>query len=218
MSERPQPDAAAPHADGFDLARARLEALYAAHATAVHAYARRRTDTATAEDVVAETFLVAWRRRERLPTGDPLPWLYATARHVLANQRRGERRRDALTARIAREPMAGVGAAPAASGVSEEGERLLRALATLRPDDREALLLIAWEELPPARAAAALECSRATFNVRLHRARKRLEAAIERLRAQDEDRALLEARLGARAAVAPAADEPAADPRTEARI
>jgi RNA polymerase sigma-70 factor (ECF subfamily) len=182
--------------------RARLEALYAAHAAAVHAYARRRTDAAAADDAVAETFLVAWRRLDRVPAGDPLPWLFATARHVLANQRRGDARRAALSARLHAEP-----APPQpAGGVSDEGARLLRALATLSATDREALLLIAWEGLEPARAAAALGCTRATFNVRLHRARKRLE------------RALAGERAGEAAAPAPAAapsDRRADRPRPE---
>jgi RNA polymerase sigma-70 factor (ECF subfamily) len=157
-----------------------LEALYAAHAAAVHAYARRRVDPAAAEDVVADTFLVAWRRLDALPVADPLPWLLATARHVVANQRRGDARRAALRARISAEQATSL--APSAwpeHGVSDDGERLLRALASLRPADREALLLVAWEGLTPARAAAALECSRAAFHVRLHRARRRLKAAIE---------------------------------------
>lgn len=171
--------------------RTRLEALYAEHAAAVHAYARRRIDAASAEDVVAETFLTAWRRLERVPA-DALPWLYATARHVLANHRRGDARRVALAARMMRERVsggasggsggAGGSAVPGVSALSDEGERLLRALAALRPADREALLLIGWEELSPARAAAALECSTAAFNVRVHRARRRLEAALERER------------------------------------
>jgi len=56
----------------------------------------------------------------------------------------------------------------------------MTALAGLRERDREVLLLVAWEGLEPARAAAALECSRAAFAVRLHRARRRLAAALER--------------------------------------
>ena len=56
--------------------------------------------------------------------------------------------------------------------------RLLRALGSLRERDREVLMLIAWEGLQPARAAAALECSRRTLAVRLHRARQRLAAAL----------------------------------------
>ena len=155
--------------------RARLEALYAEHAAAVHAYARRRADAATAEDAVAETFLVAWRRLRDVPSADPLPWLYATARHVLANQRRGDARRAALSARLQRERPAPPAAEP---GVSEEGAALLRALAALRPADREVLLLTAWEGLEPARAAVVLGCTRAALHVRLHRARRRLEAAL----------------------------------------
>ncbi len=116
----PRADAAAASRAGAapDPARGRLEALYAEHAAAVHAYARRRTDPASAEDLVAETFLVAWRRLDRVPA-DALPWLYATAGRLLANHRRGEARRAALVARAGRERafvagVAGVGAAAAA--------------------------------------------------------------------------------------------------------
>lgn len=193
--------------------RARLEALYGEHAAAVHAYARRRIDPASAEDVVAETFLVAWRRLDRVPAHDPLPWLFATARHVLANHRRGDARRAALTARIGNERAA------AAHGllderVSDDGERLLRALATLRPADREVLLLVAWEDLPPARAAAALECSRTAFHVRLHRARRRLQAALEHGR--EAETALLDAAAGSPADDTRMSDAAAESP-TEAR-
>jgi RNA polymerase sigma factor (sigma-70 family) len=160
--------------------RARLEALYRAHAAAVHAYARRRIeDSSAAEDVVAETFLIAWRRLDRVPAADPLPWLYATARNVLANHRRGEARRSALHARMLNEPEA----TPAHDDdAAEAGGQVLRALAALRPGDREALMLIAWEGLSPARAAAALGCSRPALRVRLHRARRRLAAALDRER------------------------------------
>lgn len=167
--------------------RARLEALYSAHAAAVHAYARRRTDAAAAEDAVAETFLVAWRRLDRVPAEDPLPWLFATARHVLSNQRRGDARREALKARLGLERPAAPEALNPANGVSDEGGRLLRALATLGPADQEALLLTAWDGLEPARAAVALGCSRGAFNVRIHRARKRLERALARERAAEEE-------------------------------
>ncbi|MDO8184596.1 sigma-70 family RNA polymerase sigma factor [Conexibacter sp. JD483] len=188
-ADRAAPAAApSPPAGGADPARARLEALYVAHAVAVHAYARRRTDPASAEDLVAETFLVAWRRLDRVPA-DALPWLYATAGRLLANHRRGEARRAALAARVGRERavVAGIGGAAAGgTELSDDGERLLRGLAALRPADREALLLTAWEGLEPARAATAMGCTKATFHVRLHRARRRLEAALERERAAAE--------------------------------
>jgi len=154
----------------------RFEALYARHARAVLAYAGRRTDPQTAQDVLAETFLVAWRRRGDVPD-DALPWLYAVAGNTLHNQRRAARRQVAVGARLAAEPVAD----DAGSTSRDEGEDvgLLRALATLRPIDREALLLTAWEDLDPARAARAAGCSRATFNVRLHRARRRLARALQ---------------------------------------
>lgn len=167
--------------------RARLEALYRAHAAAVHAYARRRVDDpAAAEDIVAETFLIAWRRLERVPLADPLPWLYATARNVVANHRRGEDRRSALHARMLSErPAEGAADDHAAQAAAQ----LLRALATLRPADRETLLLIAWEGLSPERVAAALGCSRPALRARLHRARRRLAVALERARSDDSTHA-----------------------------
>jgi RNA polymerase sigma factor (sigma-70 family) len=147
--------------------RARFVALYEAHAGAVLAYARRRVGEHEAEDVLAETFLVVWRRHARIPD-DALPWLYAVAGNVIRNRRRAERRREALVARMAAQPSFGDAPDP----------RLQEALAALKPLDREALLLTAWEGLEPARAARAAGCSRATFNVRLHRARKRLAQAL----------------------------------------
>ena len=85
---------------------ARFEAIYRAYADAVHAYARRRTAVAAADDVVSETFLVVWRRLPDVPDA-PLPWLLGIARRVLANRRRSESRNEALTHRLAgTEPLA----------------------------------------------------------------------------------------------------------------
>jgi RNA polymerase sigma-70 factor (ECF subfamily) len=151
--------------------RERFAALYEAHGAAVLAYARRRVGADDAEDVLAETFLVAWRRRRDVPA-DALPWLYAVAGNVVRNRLRAGRRRDALRARIA------AGTAPAEAAPDP---KLRDALARLKPIDREALLLTAWEQLPPERAARAAGCSRATFHVRLHRARGRLAQALAQL-------------------------------------
>ena len=85
--------------------RGAFEDLFAAHYWAVRAYVLRRAPAASAEDVIAETFLVAWRRLDSLGE-DPLPWLFGVARHVMANQQRAERRRGALTDRL-RELVAG---------------------------------------------------------------------------------------------------------------
>lgn len=154
--------------------RARLEAAYAAHGRAVLAYAMRRTDPDTASDVLSEVFLAAWRRIDELPA-EPLPWLLGTARRVLANQRRGDERRAALTERI---EGAYVGWTPSAA--DELGDRaVLEALATLSESDREALMLVAWDGLTPGEAAEALGMRAPAFTMRLSRARRRLAAALD---------------------------------------
>lgn len=150
----------------------RFETLFDAHYRSVLAYALRRVDAALAEDVAAETFLVAWRRLHRVPA-DPLPWLYGVARKTIANQRRGIRRRGRLIARLKQDAPDEVGAWDIADRVAERTD-VLAALARLSERDRETLRLVAWEGLETARAARAAGCSAAAFSVRLHRARRRL--------------------------------------------
>jgi RNA polymerase sigma factor (sigma-70 family) len=150
---------------------AALEALWHDWHRHVLAYALRRADRATAEEVVAETFVIAWRRLDDVPE-PPLPWLLGVARRVLANMRRGEQRRAALLERLRRERRE---VPVAASG---ETGRALAALATLSERDREALLLHAWEELDHAGAGTVMGCSAASFAVRLHRARERFARAL----------------------------------------
>lgn len=151
-------------------ADARFEQLYRAHAGRVRAYALRRTTPAAADDVVADVFLVAWRRLTDVPD-QPLPWLLGVARRVLANRRRADSRSAALTQRMA----ADHAPQPAAPDVDE---RALAALATLSDPDRELLMLIAWDELDQAEVASTLGVRRNTVAVRLHRARQRFAAAL----------------------------------------
>jgi RNA polymerase sigma factor (sigma-70 family) len=142
---------------------------------------RRLPDRSVAEDVAAETFLIAWRRLDEVP-GDPLPWLLGTARHVIHNELRSSRRRDRLTARLGAEPPALVPAPlPAlevAPPLSIAVPDVVRALERLDERDREVLLLVTWDGLDRRGAAAVLGCSRGTFAVRLHRARVRLAQAL----------------------------------------
>ena len=156
-------------------AAVRLEELFRRHHAAVAAYARRRAPRDAADDVVATTFLVAWRRLDDVPS-DSLPWLLAVARNVVATQRRGSRRRGALRLRLER---AGAGASPP-SAVEEPAGRVAAALGRLSANDREAITLIAWDGLRPAEAATVLGQSPATFRVRLHRAKRRLRRELER--------------------------------------
>jgi len=158
-----------------------FEALYTRHAGAVRGYAMRRCDPETADDVVADVFLVAWRRREAMPE-EPLPWLLGTARHVLANHARGQSRRGRLLARLAAEPSRVVTPAPAEG---PDSARLQAALASLDERDRELLLLMAWEGLEPREAAQVLGLRPNTLAVRFHRARRRLSAALEAQKPDD---------------------------------
>lgn len=153
--------------------QARFELLYRAHAGAVRAYVVRRAPSdATVDDVVSDVFLVVWRRLDDVPVL-PVPWLLAVARRALANRRRSERRARALSDRLAslRSPVA---------VLPDAGDRLLDALATLPEPDRELLMLVAWEGLEPSEIAQLLGVRAGTVAVRLHRARRRLAAALAR--------------------------------------
>jgi len=152
--------------------RVRFELMYSRHAPAVKAYALRRADAASADDVVAEVFLACWRRFDQVPP-DPLPWLLGAARKVLSTQRRGERRKLALGARLAES------AEPWHDPPPRLGDGALAgALARLSESDRELLLLIAWEGLTPTQAAAVLSIKPVAARVRLARARRRLARAL----------------------------------------
>jgi RNA polymerase sigma factor (sigma-70 family) len=156
----------------------RFERLFRENYAAVRAYALRRPPGDVAQDLVADTFLVAWRRIDDVP-GDALPWLYGIARRVLANERRSAGRRAALEQRLA---TAGAAAGSGDAGESLGDAELVRtALAGLSDRHREALMLVAWQGLSRARAARAAGCSAATFAVRLHRARARLAAELASL-------------------------------------
>jgi RNA polymerase sigma-70 factor, ECF subfamily len=154
-----------------------FERLFAQHARDVMAYALRRADAATAEEVVAEVFAVAWRRWERVPEVEPVLWLYGVARRVLANERRAARRRAALSAALGTLAHGRASDPPAAQLDSS----FVAALAALRPADREVLMLTAWEGLDAAQAAVVLGCRPQAVHTRLHRARGRLAAELARI-------------------------------------
>jgi RNA polymerase sigma factor (sigma-70 family) len=156
--------------------RARFRAVYDAHYHLVLGYVLRRTATREdAEDVVAETFLAAWRRLEDVPPGPGgRLWLYGIARNTLANYRRGERRRGRLAGRLHAESGPSL-----AVDADDEVVRVAAAFARLREDDRELLALAAWEGLDPGEIAAVLACSRNAARIRLHRARRRFARQLQ---------------------------------------
>jgi RNA polymerase sigma-70 factor (ECF subfamily) len=157
--------------------RERFEAAYRELYEPICGYVLRRVcEREDAAEVIAETFATLWRRFDRCPQGEELkPWLFGVARRVLANQRRGERRRTALGERLAAN---GDRAAFEAVQPEEATSELARAFATLSESDRELLSLVAWEGLTREELAVALGTSRAVVRLRLHRASKRLRAAL----------------------------------------
>jgi RNA polymerase sigma-70 factor (ECF subfamily) len=163
---------------GREQAAARFERLYAEHGRAVLAYAvRRASDAQDAADVAADTFLVAWRRLDDVPPAEAARlWLYGVARHVLANQQRSERRRERLAERMRRELPSALEALPPPA---PPAGAVRTALAGLGPDDQELLRLSGWEELTPGEIATVLGISPVAVRSRLHRARRRLRAALE---------------------------------------
>jgi RNA polymerase sigma factor (sigma-70 family) len=165
--------------------RRRFDALFASYSSDIVAYCGWRADSASdAQDAAAEVFLTAWRRLDALPEGDAARvWLYATARRVIANQRRSSRRRDALYQRLALDAASVVQEPPS----SDPEESLVHeALRRLGPRDREVLLLAEWEGLSPAQIAAILGCLAMTARGRLHRARGRFRTVFEELVARDD--------------------------------
>jgi RNA polymerase sigma-70 factor, ECF subfamily len=155
--------------------RERFERIYREHFRAVLRFAAFRTDPERAKDVAAETFLVAWRRLDDVPT-DPRAWLFGVARKVIAGQLRSDARRGALSLRL-QSAIARGGSGDFAESLGERDE-VLAAFATLRERDREVLRLVAWDGLAAAEAAEVLGVTRLAFAVRLHRARVRLRRAL----------------------------------------
>ncbi|MBG0831973.1 sigma-70 family RNA polymerase sigma factor [Planomonospora sp. ID67723] len=160
--------------------RSRFEAVYRRTYEQILGYAVRRCSSPEdAADVVAETYVIAWRRIAELPDGEAgRLWLYGVARRVLANHRRSERRRLTRHAELTDE----IGHLYTASSHHGEQDGVDEAMGMLSGSDRELLALALWEGLDPGEIAAVLDCSRNAARIRLHRARKRFAKALEKTR------------------------------------
>jgi len=159
----------------------RFRSVYREHSNSVLGYALRRVDDATdAADVLAETFLVAWRRIEDLPPSDEVrPWLFGVARRVLANRRRGDHRRHRLAERMRKHLATTTTFDPPDDPTT--GHLVQEALGRLGEDDQEMLRLTSWEGLEPAELAVMWGIPPATVRTRLHRARNRLRTELTSL-------------------------------------
>ncbi|NKE57776.1 sigma-70 family RNA polymerase sigma factor [Lentzea sp. PSKA42] len=129
----------------------------------VLAYAASHAGAQRAEDITSETFTIAWRKLDQMPS-NALPWLLGITRNLVRTARR----------QVWHDELADV---PATDDFAQVVE-LRAALASLSEADQEVLTLVAWHGLTPVEAAQVLGCTTATFFVRLHRARRRLRAAL----------------------------------------
>ncbi|MGI9599115.1 MAG: RNA polymerase sigma factor [Acidimicrobiales bacterium] len=167
-----------------DEAEASFRRLFTSTYMPLLAYARRRSfDHAEADDVVAEVYATAWRRRDDLrPDTAPLPWLYGIAANVLRNNRRAGSRRLRLVQRLESEPQSPTSVPtdgdPGGPDADGSGAHLREALSRLSFDDQEVLRLVAWEGLSHAETGQALGCSTNAVGIRIHRARQRLQAEL----------------------------------------
>jgi RNA polymerase sigma-70 factor (ECF subfamily) len=161
---------------GVESREERFQRLYETAHARVATYAVRRTSNPEdAADVVAETFAIAWRRLEVIPVSErELPWLYAVTRKVIANRMRRTSSVQTVVRRLSQEL-----AASAAKTDEVDAERLaaLHALNQLSGEDREILMLVAWEGLTSRELGWALGCSPTAARIRVHRARSRLNQA-----------------------------------------
>ncbi len=153
-----------------------FDALFHEHAAAIHRYFLRRLPISSgarvddAEDLAAEVLTTAWRRREDVPAGAELPWLYRTAGFVLANHRRKLR---ALPVAVVPDEPDDVDP----ESITLDDDRVRRVLGRLTPRDRRILLLVAWDGLDGAGLAEVLGVSRGGADAALSRARARLRLA-----------------------------------------
>ncbi|QTZ91700.1 RNA polymerase sigma factor [Streptomyces auratus] len=183
---------------------------YRAHYWAVSRFVARRLDGQAheVEEVVAEVFSTAWRRRAELPDA-PLPWLYGVARNCLANTVRGRGRYRRLLHRLGHHEASQRRQTVDSPDAERPGSWVHEALARLSPADQEVLRLTAWEELTVGELAVTLGCGQSAAAMRLHRARGRLRTQIERMRQKDTARSdTLRATDTSRATDGPPADAP----------
>ncbi|WP_434101016.1 RNA polymerase sigma factor [Streptomyces microflavus] len=162
--------------------------LFDRYADAIHQYTARRLGTEAADDLMADTFVIAFQRRRRYDLSRPqaLPWLYGIVTNLIGRHRRAEARRLRALSRVAlTAPAEGRGAGDAMAdrvvarvGAENTRRSLAAALAGLSARNRDVLLLIAWGDLDYAEAAEALGIPIGTVRSRLHRARNALREAL----------------------------------------
>lgn len=148
--------------------------VYTQHLPAVSRYLARRVERDAVEDLAADVFAVAWRKREAVTAGEELPWLYRIAANLVANHRRAQAASVSFIASL--RP---ADSAPAADEIVIADQQLAAAWKQLKPRDREVLALSAFEELTPAEIATVLRVTPNAVSIRLHRARTTLAGLLQ---------------------------------------
>ncbi len=160
----------------------RFAVLFDRHAPHIHRYLARRAGRQVADDLVAETFLTAFAKRDRYDLGysDARPWLYGIATNLVGQHRRDEARQYRIRQGAVAEPEVPDHADRVAAGVTAQATRALldAALTALPAGDRDVLLLIAWEQLTYQEVSRALAIPAGTVRSRLHRARTKVRQAL----------------------------------------
>ncbi|MEU9562430.1 sigma-70 family RNA polymerase sigma factor [Streptomyces sp. NPDC048161] len=153
--------------------------LYDRHAPDIHRYAARRLGEGAADDITAETFLIAFRSRHRYDGShrSARPWLYGIAAHLIGKHRRSEERGLRALARTGQDPVAASWSDRSDDRIAAQAP-LAAALAALSPGDRHVLLLVAWADLGYQEVAEALDIPLGTVRSRLNRARRKVREAL----------------------------------------
>lgn len=160
-------------------ADAQFRALYEAQFDAIRAYCLRRVPIDDVNDVVSEVFLVAWRKHHSIPSGEASRlWLFGVARNVVANRSRSTRRFTALRRKATVVGTADVVGPETVVVENEAAQEAMDALAKLSERDQEIVRLRIWEELSSAEIGLVLGISAGAVDMRLSRARKKLNRLL----------------------------------------
>jgi RNA polymerase sigma-70 factor, ECF subfamily len=147
--------------------------VYVQHLPRISAYLSRRVERQHVEDLAADVFALAWRKRDSVTAGEELPWLYRIAANMVANHRRKQASAVSFIASLRH-----IDSAPAAEDIVIADRSLAEAWQQLRPRDREVVALSVFEDLPIGAIAASLGVSVNAVSIRLHRAKKTLAALL----------------------------------------
>lgn len=162
---------------------ARFEELYRGTRADLLRFLVRRSAPEDAADLLAETYLVAWRKLDGIPSGGKARlWIFGVARNLLMKGYERSRAASEMAALLAQELQLNE---PRPTD-NERADDITAALSTLPPSEREIVTLNAWDELAPREIAVVVGLSASAVRIRLHRARRRLRKELEAASARSQ--------------------------------